>query len=316
MNTDKNKDVKTSKLKNSWKTFMKNKELLLISLPAMISLFLFAYLPMFGVFIAFKNINYTKGILGSDWVGLKNFEFFFTSQDAFRVTRNTIGYNIVFIAVGTIVALLVAMLLYDVSAGMVKLFQTVLFLPYFISWVVAGYISYIYLNPSAGIVNQVMELLELGTRNWYSEPDIWPFILLLAYLWKNVGYIAIIFYTSMLSIDKSIYEAASIDGVTKFQRKIHITIPMIKPIIIIMTMLSIGKIMYADFGLFYFIPKNSGLLYAVSDVIDTYVYRSLRVTGELGMSAAAAFYQSIVGCLLVVVTNKILKKISPENAIF
>lgn len=303
-------------MSKKYKTFKNNKELLLLSLPAMLSILIFAYLPMFGVFIAFKEINYAKGILGSDWVGFDNFKFFFQSQDAFRVTRNTLVYNALFIIVGTIIALIVAVVLYELNSRMVKAFQTILFFPYFISWVVAGYISYIYLNPKAGILNQVLTSAGLSTHNWYSEMAYWPFILIIAYLWKNVGYMAIIYYTGMLSIDKSIYEAAEIDGVNGFQKKIYITIPMIKPLIIIMTLLAIGKIMYSDFGLFYFISRDTGLLYEVTDVIDTYVYRSLRVSGELGMSAAAAFYQSIIGVFLVTISNKVLKKFSPENAIF
>lgn len=291
-------------------------QLLVIALPGILALLAFAYLPIFGIFIAFKDINYSKGILKSDWVGLKNFEFFFKSQDAFRITRNTLLYNLLFIIVGLSLAIIVAMMLHSMTRRAVKAYQTILFFPYFLSWVIVGFIAYILLNPASGVFNKVLSAFGIEAVNWYADTKFWPVIFLFFNLLKTIGYNAIIFYTGLMNIDNSLYEAASIDGATGFQRKIYITLPLLKSLVIIMAVLAVGKIMFADFGLFYFIPRDSGLLYSVSDVIDTYVYRSLRVTGELGMSSAAAFYQSVVGCALVLFTNQIIRKLSPEDAIF
>lgn len=304
------------KIASGYRTFIKNFQLLSISIPALISIGIFCYLPMFGLFIAFKDINYSKGIFKSEWSGFDNFKFFFGSQDAFKVTRNTLLYNLVFIILGITLAIIFAMLLYEMSARMVKVYQTVLFVPYFLSWVVVGFVAYIFLNPTAGLLNQIMALFGKEAVNWYSQAKAWPFILLFFNLWKGLGYQAIIFYTGLMGIDSSLYEAASIDGASRLQQRLHITLPLLKKLVIILTVLSIGKIMIADFGLFYFIPKNTGLLYSATDVIDTYVYRALRVTGDLGMSAAASFYQSIIGFVLVFTTNYIIKKISPEDAMF
>lgn len=298
------------------KRFRKALPLMILSLPAVISIFVFCYMPMFGLFIAFKDINYGKGIFGSDWSGLSNFKFFFTSQDAFRVTRNTILYNLVFIVVGLGLAIVIAMVLYELSAKFVKVFQTVLFIPYFLSWVVVGFVSYIFLNPSAGLLNQILTACGVDPMNWYANKSAWPFIIPLFYLWKTVGYNAIIFYTGLMGIDHSMLEAAELDAATKFQQRIYVILPMIRSLIIIMTVLAVGKIMFADFGLFYFIPRDTGMIYSVTDVIDTYVYRALRVTGDIGMSAAVTFYQSVVGFLLVMITNFIIRKISPEDALF
>jgi putative aldouronate transport system permease protein len=301
---------------SSVKTFRRNSALLTLALPGLLSLFLFAYLPMFGIFIAFKDINYSKGLMRSDWIGFKNFSFFFRSQDAFRITRNTILYNLTFIIVGISLAVFFAMLLYDLRARHVQFFQTVLFVPYFLSWVVVGYIAYIFLNPTAGLLNQALGALGLRRPSWYIEKSAWPFWILFFYLWKNLGYNAIIFYTGLMSVDVSLFEAASIDGANRFQLRVHILLPLLRPLVSIMAMLAVGRIMYADFGLFYFIPRDTGMLYSVTDVIDTYVYRSLRVSPELGMSSAAALYQSVMGCVLVVLVNFILRKVSPEDSLF
>lgn len=271
---------------------------------------------MFGLFIAFKDINYSKGIFKSEFVGFDNFKFFFGSKDAFRVTRNTLLYNMVFIVLGIVLAIIFAMLLYEMSSRMVKLYQTVLFVPYFLSWVIVGFVAFIFLNPSAGLLNQILKLFGKEGVNWYAQVWAWPFILVFFNLWKILGYQTIIFYTGLLGIDASLYEAASIDGASQLQQRLFITLPLLKKLTIIITIVAIGKIMFADFGLFYFIPKNTGILYGVTDVIDTYVYRALRVTADIGMSAAASFYQSFIGFTLVFITNFVIKKISPEDAMF
>lgn len=305
-----------SKMKLGSKSFKNNRELFFISLPAIVAFFLVSYLPMFGLVIAFENFNYKKGVFGSTWVWFENFKFFFTSQDAFRVTRNTILLNGAFIIIGLAVAIFLAILLNEIPRRAVKAYQSVLFVPYFLSWVVVGYLTYGFLNRDLGVINSLLKVFHLQPVDWYGDPKYWPVILIITYLWKNAGYLAIVFYTGILGIDTAYYEAASIDGASKFRQVWHITLPSIQPLIIMMLLLSIGKIFFSDFGLFYFIPRDIGTLYATTDVIDTYVYRSLRVIGDLGMASAAGFYQSIVGCVLVVGSNLILKKVSPENAIF
>jgi len=302
--------------KGALKTFRQNRSLLTLGLPGMLSLFLFAYLPMFGIFVAFKDINYAKGLMRSDWVGFKNFRFFFRSQDALRITRNTLLYNVAFIIVGIALAVMLSMLMYELSAKYVKIFQTVLFVPYFLSWVVVGYIAYIFFNPVAGLVNKLLGAFGLPKPSWYIERSAWPFVIMFFYLWKNLGYNTIIFYTGLMSVDSSMFEAAAIDGANRWQLRMYILIPMLRPLISIMAMLAVGRIMYADFGLFYFIPRDTGMLYRVTDVIDTYVYRALRVSPELGMSSAAALYQSVVGCLLVLCVNGLLRRFSPDDSLF
>ncbi len=298
------------------KEFKKNKDLFLIGLPGMLALFIVCYLPMFGLIIAFKKFNFEDGILGSPWAGLDNFKFFFTSQDAFRVTRNTLLLNGSFIILSFAGAVVIALMLNELGKRSVKIFQTVLFVPYFISWIVVGYLVYGFLSFDFGVINSILRTFNIAPVDWYSDPKYWPVILIISYLWKNVGYLTIIFYTGMLGIDASYYEAASIDGATKFQQARAITIPLIKPLVILMLILSIGKIFYSDFGLFFFVPREVGALLPTTDVIDTYVYRSLRVVGDLGMASAAGFYQSIVGFLLVLGSNLFIRKVSKENAVF
>nr|WP_246362456.1 ABC transporter permease subunit [Paenibacillus alba] len=294
----------------------KNKSLFLISLPALLFVFVFSYLPMFGAVLAFKDFNYAKGIWGSDWAGLDNFRFFFTSQDALRVTRNTLVLNALFIIIGLAASVLFGILLAELGRKAVRVFQTVLFFPYFLSWVVVGYLTYILLNPTYGAVNKLLEWLNISPVDWYSDPKYWPVILVLTYLWKNVGYTAIIFYTGLMSIDPSYYEAAAIDGASRFQQILRVSYPLIVPLVLLLFMLNVGKIFFSDFGLFYFVPRNAGALYATTDVIDTYVYRSLRVVGDIGMASAAGLYQSFVGLVLVLITNRIVKKIDSESALF
>ncbi|WP_246320349.1 ABC transporter permease [Paenibacillus qinlingensis] len=305
-----------SAIRKESKHFWKARSLFLIGLPAVIVVFIFYYLPMYGIVIAFKDINYAKGIWGSDWVGLHNFKFFFNSQDALRITRNTLLLNGLFIVVGMSCALVIGLLLAELGRRWVKLFQTILFFPYFLSWVVVGFVSYILLNPSFGVINKVLEQFHVAPIDWYSKPGYWPLILTLTYLWKNVGYTAIIFFTGLLSIDNSYYEAASIDGASRLQQIRKISIPLILPLITMLFMLNVGRIFYSDFGLFYFVPRDAGMLYPTTDVVDTYVFRSLRVVGDLGMASAASLYQAVVGLVLVVTTNVLVRKFNKENALF
>ena len=293
-----------------------NNTLLIMGAPALLLLLVFNYLPMLGIVIAFKDFHFDKGILGSDWAGLKNFEFFFTSDNAMRVTRNTLLLNGAFIITGTTLSVGLALMLFEMGHRAVKLYQTILFFPYFLSWVVVSYSVYALLSADYGAVNGLLELMGKEPILWYSEYKYWPAILIFANFWKFGGYYMLLFYTNLMGVDTSLYEAASIDGASKLQQVKHISLPMLTPLITMLTLLSIGRIFYSDFGMFYFLPKDSGALYPVTDVIDTYVFRALRNTGEIGMAAASGLYQSVVGFVLILASNLIVKKVNPENAIF
>ena len=293
-----------------------NWNLFLLAIPGLLFLLAFYYVPLFGLIIPFKQMDYSLGIWKSKFVGLKNFEFFFKSQDAFRITRNTLGLNFLFITLTLALSVILTLLLFELTSRKVKLYQTALFMPYFISWIVASYILYALLSPQMGMIPKIMANAGMEVPNFYNEPEYWPFILLVSYVWKNIGYMTLLFYTTLMGIDSSYFEAAAIDGATKWKRAIYISLPYLKPVIIIMTLLQIGKIFYADFGMFYFLTRDSGTLYPVTDVIDTYVFRALRVTGDIGMSSAVGLYQSIVGFLLVLGSNLVVRRIDKDSAIF
>lgn len=290
--------------------------LLLLALPGILFLFVFNYLPMSGVFIAFKNINYSKGIFGSNWVGFDNFKFFFSSGDFFRITRNTLLLNLSFIAVVLIISIIFSLILFELSRKAVKIYQTALFVPYLLSWVIISYVVYIFLNNDYGVINNILKSLGHEPVNWYFEPLYWPGILMLCYLWKWSGYYTIIYYTGLMGIDSTYYEAASIDGASKLQQIFKITIPQLKPLMVTLLLLQIGRIFFADFGMFYFLTQDNSMLYPTTDVIDTFVYRTMRVVGDPGMSAAVALYQSAVGFALVIVANAVVRKLDSEKALF
>lgn len=309
------------KMKQQIRTTGKKKKrmnwgLLLLAAPGLVFLIGYYYLPLFGLVIPFKKMDVAKGIMGSEWCGLDNFKFFFNSPDVWTVTRNTIGLNALFIAITLTISVLVALGLYEMSKKKVKLFQTCFFVPYFISWVVGSYIVYALLSPDLGVLPNIMEKFGMEVPNFYNEPKYWAAILTLSYIWKHVGYNALIFYATLIGMDSALHEAAAIDGATKFQRIKFICVPYLMPTIVLMAVLMIGKIFYADFGMFYFLPRNSGTLYPVTDVIDTYVFRMLRVMGNIGMSSAVGLYQSVVGFVLVLVTNLIVKKKNKDYALF
>ncbi|MNH90082.1 putative multiple-sugar transport system permease YteP [compost metagenome] len=303
-------------LKSEWKHFNKNRELFLLSLPAVLFKFIFNYLPLIGLVIAFKNFNYAKGLWGSDWVGLKNFKFFFTSDNAWRVTRNTILYNVSFIVLTTVIAVTFAIMMNEINRRWLKLHQTVIILPYFLSWVVISYVTLGFFDQTHGYLNHLLEKFGSDPVKWYQEAKYWPFIIVLVHLWKAVGFSTLIYYAGILGIDSSYYEAAKIDGASKMQMVTKITIPLLTPLIIILFIVSVGSIFRADFGLFFFVPNDTSFLYPVTDVIDTYVYRSLRVVGDIGMSTAVGLYQSVVGFILVVFSNALVKKINSDNALW
>ena len=292
--------------------------LLIIASPGIAYLLINSYLPMFGVFLAFKDFNYFKGIFGSDWNGFDNFTFLFKTRDALIMTRNTIVYNAVFIILGTALAVFAAILMSELGKrSRVKYFQSALLLPNLLSWVVIGYIGYAFLNADTGFINNTLyKSMGLQSISWYSTPGPWPFILTLVYLWKSLGISSVIYMASISGIDPGIFEAAQLDGASKIQQITRITLPMLKPTVIILTLMAIGRIFYSDFGLFYQVPQNSGRLFEVTQTIDTYVYRGLMERNDVGMSAAAALYQSAVGFLLVLGANGLVRAYNPENALF
>lgn len=291
--------------------------LLVMCLPAMLLMFFLNYLPMFGLILAFKDFKVNLGMLGSPWVGFDNFVFFFTSDAALRVTMNTVLQNSIFITINTCLALILAIMMTFVGRrGALKVYQTSVFLPYFVSWVVGGYMLFAFLNDRLGIINTAFGILGWEQMKWYSEPKYWPFILTIMYVWKNIGYSTLIYFSGLMGIDTSYYEAAAIDGASVLKMVFKITLPLLSPIITVMVILAIGKIFYADFGLFYHLPRNIGLLYPTTDVIDTYVFRALKLNGDTGMSAAVGLYQSVVGFIMVLLTNYIVKRINSDNAIF
>jgi len=293
-----------------------NAPLLLLSAPAIIYYLIFHYFPMFGLIIAFKDFSYELGIFGSRWVGINNFKFFFLSQDAWRITRNTVSYSLTFIIMNAVCASGIALLINEIrSRKAIKTYQTIMLLPEFLSWVVVGYISYVFLNPSLGLLNQIVQFFGGEGVDWYSNPIYWPFILTFFNTWKSIGMQGIMYYATLLGTDPALYEAATIDGAGRWQKCRYISIPSLMPVVIIMSILAVGNIMRGDMGLYYQLSRDVGALYPTTDVIDTYLYRGLR-TGDIGVTSAVGLFQSFVGMAMVIITNAIVKKIEPDHAMF
>ena len=263
--------------------------------PGFIYLLINNYIPMLGIVIAFKNLNFSKGILKSDWAGLSNFEYLFKAPDAFLITRNTILYNVAFIVVNTVVAILI---------------------PSLISIIIVSYLAYAFLSGRTGFINGSLAAAGKDTISFYTEPKYWPAILIFINCWKGAGYSSIIYLAAILGIDQEMYEAAEIDGATRWNKIRFITLPMLKSTVITLTLMNVGRIFYSDFGLFYQVPMNSGALINATNTIDTYVYRGLIELGDISMSSAACVYQSLVGFVLVLTANWVTKKLSSENALF
>lgn len=290
----------------------------LMALPACIYFFINNYIPMGGLILAFEKYSVKKGIFRSPKVGLTNFKFLFSNADAWIMTRNTILYNLVFIVLGTTVSILVAYLLHELKSNMSrKIYQTIILFPGLLSIIIVSYLANALLAGDTGYINMhILQPLGLENISFYSEQKWWPFILVFVHLWQITGTNCILYLANMSAIDPGLYEAASLDGASRLKTFTNITLPCLIPTIITLTILSVGKIFNSDFGLFYQVPMNSGALIDVTQTIDTYVYRGLLNTANIGMSAAACFYQSVVGFTLVMITNAIVKKISSENAMF
>lgn len=289
----------------------------LMILPAAIVVILMCYIPMGGIVLAFKEYNYHDGIFGSPWVWFKNFTYFFQSGKAFSVTRNTILYNLAFLLVNTVLQITCAILLSELTGKWFKrITQSVMFFPYFISWVVVGAFVYNMFNFEFGAVNTSLKSIGLEPIDVYSNKGVWPFILIGVSAFKNVGYGTVMYLASISNIDSSLYEAADLDGATMWQKIRYITLPGIRPTIIILFLLAIGTIMKGDFQMFWQVTGNNPMVLEVTDVIDTYVTRSLLQLQEFGMTSAAGLYQSVFSFLLVLLANKLVKKADPDYALF
>ena len=287
-------------------------------LPGVVYLFINAYIPMFGIQIAFRQYNAAKGVFGSPWVGLKNFEFLVRTKDAWIMIRNTLFYNLVFIFLGTVLAVTVAIILNEIRNSKAKqLYQTIILIPFLISMVIVSYLAFAFLSTSNGYINNsLVKLFGIKAIDWYNTPKYWPFILVIINIWKGLGYNMILYYATICGIDTTLYEAAVVDGANRWQKIVHVTLPGLKSTIIILTLMALGGIFRSDFGLFYQVPQNSGPLINVTQTIDTYVYRGLMQNNNIGMSSAAGLYQSVVGFVLVITANTIVRKIDSDSSLF
>jgi len=292
--------------------------LYIMALPTVVILILFNYLPMGGLILAFKKYNVGKGIWGSDFAGLKNFEYLFATTDAFIITRNTVLYNIVFIVMNMSLAVIMALTLNELhSKRSAKVFQTIYMMPHFLSWAAVAILVGAFLERSNGYVNYIREVMGYGGPvDWYKRIGIWPFLLVLINAWKGVGYQTVLYLAAISGIPGDYYEAAVLDGASRFQQARYITLPHLRFIVSISLIMSMGHIFRGDFGLFYTVTRDSGVLYPVTNVIDTYVYRGLINQQNVGMSAAAGLFQSVVGLLFILMANKIVAKVDPDSAMF
>lgn len=308
------------------KKYGRKKTLMLLSMvaPASIWFLLLSYLPLFGIVIAFKKYKvYTaapsllNNVIHSKWVGFDNFKFLFTSTDTVMILRNTLVYNAVWIVLGMVISISFAIMLNEITQKFVaKVYQTMMFFPFFLSWVVVSYFVMTLLDPTSGLIVKLQLKLTGTATDWYTTVAPWPFILTICNLWKNMGYQSILYLASITGIDKSQYEAAAIDGASKFKQIWYVTIPNLKNMIIILLLLDVSKIFNSDFGLFWSVPQNMGPLYPATQVLDTYVYRALTSTQNLGMSTASSLFQNAVGFVLLMTFNAIVKKFDKDASLF
>ena len=289
--------------------------LYLMMLPGLIYILCNNYLPMFGILIAFKKVNFSIGIFQSPWVGLANFEFLFKTKDAWTMIRNTVCYNAVWIVLGMVISITIAILMAEISGRKAaKIIQPVICFPSMVSAVILSFLVYGFLSKSYGFLNSTF--YKDHPINWYASAQYWPFILTIVHFWQSSGQSSIIYMASIGGIDKGLYESARIDGASKMQQIRHITLPMLRPMIILMLLMAIGKIFNSDFGMFYQVPLGQGLLIQTTQTIDTYVYRALLEMNNVGMSSAASVFQAVIGFVLVIVSNAIVRKVDSENALF
>ncbi len=309
---------KPKKKKGFFSELRKHKVLYFMMLPTIAFLLINNYLPMLGLSIAFVKFRPALGIFGSEFVGFDNFKFFFSTPDFINITKNTVLYNIAYIVLDISVATFCAIALNEMRKKYLKKsFQTFMLMPFFLSWVVVNYIFFSFLSVDKGFINNTLfTILGKEPISWYRETKFWPFIMIFAQLWRYTGYNTILIHSGLMAIDESLYEAAIMDGASKMRQIFSITIPQLAPVIISIFLMLIGRIFYADFGLHFQVPNNSGALFGVTDVLDTYVYRALRQMGNISMASAAGFYQAVVGMVIVVVANKAVKRADPEKSLF
>jgi len=299
------------------KHLKRKKVLLLMLMPAFIHVLIFSYLPMAGSILAFKQFRYNLGIFKSPWVGFDNFRFFFISGDALHVTVNTLLYNLAFITVNNFLEISFAIILSEMSGRIFKkITQSVMFLPYFISWVIAGVIVYNFFNYEFGVFNGIMKTLGLPPVDVYNSANWWRVLLVFFSAWKNVGYGTIVYLSAIMGIDHEMFDAAEIDGANLYQRIRHIMLPCMVPTMMILLLLSVSNIFRGDFGLFYQLVGTNPLVYDATDIIDTYVFRSLMTSSDIGMAAAAGLYQSVMCFVTILIVNKIVKRIQSDYALF
>lgn len=303
--------------KRGKKKWFKHPMLILFTLPVVIYTFIFSYLPMFGIVIAFKQYRMDLGIFGSPWVGLDNFKFFFAMPDAWRLVRNTVGYNLVFIVCNTIFPIAIAMMLYEMkSRRAVKAYQSFMFLPYYLSWVSVAFIGYIFLSFDLGILNQAIRSMGGQAISFYTAPNLWVAIIPIVNLWKNLAVNVAIYYSALLGIDPAYREAAVLEGASRLQIARRINLPFLIPMVVILNILAVGGIFNSDFGLFYQFTMDNTMLYKTTDVVDTYIFRALSKLKNYGMSSAAGLLKSVLGFILVVSTNAIVRKVDNELALY
>lgn len=288
-----------------------------MSIIPVVHVFIFCYCTLYGLLIAFKDYNYSDGIWGSKWVGFDNFKFFVLSNDCLRLVKNTLCLNALFIVTLMAAEIALAIVFYELtSRKALKIYQTVLITPNFVSWVIIGYVVYAFLQPQYGIINNLLAKFGIGAIQFYNEPSVWPGILNFSNVWKNVGMGCIIYYATLMGIDSTLYEAARIDGATKWQEIKYVTLPMLTRLIVLQLIMQIGGIFSSDFGLFYQLTRDSGALYSTTDVIDTYLYRTMRVIGDMKLSSAVGFLKAVVGFALVYITNFVVRKIDDDLSLF
>ena len=309
-------------MKKFVKTLRENLIFFLMVLPGAVWLILFFYIPVLGNVVAFKDYHITgegfiDSVMKSKWVGFDNFKFLFSSKDAYIITRNTVLYNLAFIFLGLIVSVGIAIIFSEMrSKRLVKVFQTSMLFPYFLSWVIISFFTDAFLNVDKGLINHVLTSLGMKGINFYTEVSIWPALLLFLGIWKGFGYSSVMYYATIMGIDPTFYEAATVDGASKWQRIRNVTIPQLTPLVTVLTILAVGNIFRADFGLFYQIPHNAGQLYNVTNVLDVYVFNGLTQTADIGMASAAGLYQSVVGLILVILSNLLARRVDPNSALF
>jgi putative aldouronate transport system permease protein len=297
--------------------FSKNKALFFMAAPMVLLVIVLQYIPMAGLILAFKNYRYDRGIFGSAWNGLENFRFLFISGAGFLITKNTILYNLVNLITSQVLAIIVAVMITEIPGKFFKkTCQSVIFLPYFISWVIVGTFVYNIFNYEIGALNTFLKSIRMEPVNLYGIPAAWPFIICFFNGWKWCGYNSVIYIAAITAIDPECYEAADIDGANILQKIWSITMPSIRPTITIMMLLNIGRILRGDFEMFYQIVGNTGQLFNATDVIDTFVFRSLLTNANIGMNAAATLYQSVLCFAIIMVVNHVVKKVEAEYSLF